>query len=175
MTPKSLLRNKLAVSSKKDFVTGSSFHRVLWDDAETGTSSTKLATDKQIKRVILCSGKIYYDLLLERDRRKIDDIYLLRIEQFYPFPAMSLTKELSRFKVADIVWCQEEPKNQGAWSFLEPNIEWLLAKVGSKSTRARYTGRAASASPATGLAIQHKKQQDALINDALSFQGDKND
>jgi 2-oxoglutarate dehydrogenase E1 component len=169
MTPKSLLRNKLAVSSKKDFTTGSSFHRVLWDDAESGTSSTKLVSDNKINRVLLCSGKVYYDLLQERDKRKINDVYILRIEQFYPFPAMSLTKELSRFKSAEIAWCQEEPKNQGAWTFLEPNIEWLLGKIGANSKRATYVGRAASASPATGLAIQHKNQQDSLINEALSF------
>ena len=102
MTPKSLLRNKMAVSHKNDFLTGSSFHRVLWDDAELGNTEAKLVDDKDIKKVVLCSGKVYYDLLKEREERKIRNIYLLRLEQFYPFPAMSLTKELNRFKSAKI-------------------------------------------------------------------------
>ncbi|MBO9434213.1 2-oxoglutarate dehydrogenase E1 component [Ruegeria sp. R13_0] len=171
VTPKSLLRHKLAVSTAEDFTTGSSFHRVLWDDAQQGNSDTKLAADDKIKRVVLCSGKVYYDLLEERDARGIDDVYLMRIEQYYPFPAHSLINELERFKGAEIVWCQEEPKNQGAWTFIEPNIEWVLTRIGAKHTRPRYVGRATSASPATGLASQHKAQQEALVNDALSLEG----
>jgi 2-oxoglutarate dehydrogenase E1 component len=155
VTPKSLLRHKLAVSTAEDFTTGSSFHRVLWDDAQQGNSDTKLVADDKIKRVVLCSGKVYYDLLEERDARGIDDVYLMRIEQYYPFPAHSLINELERFKGAEIVWCQEEPKNQGAWTFIEPNIEWVLTRIGAKYTRPRYVGRATSASPATGLASQH--------------------
>lgn len=169
MTPKSLLRHKLAVSRTEDFVTGSSFHRVLWDDAQKGNSDTKLKKDKDIKRVVMCSGKVYFDLLAERDARGIDDIYLLRIEQFYPFPAMSLVKEMERFKGAEMVWCQEEPKNQGGWSFIEPNIEWVLGRINAKHKRPIYVGRPASASPATGLAKQHKKQQEALVDDALTI------
>ncbi|UYV36220.1 2-oxoglutarate dehydrogenase E1 component [Rhodobacteraceae bacterium D3-12] len=169
MTPKSLLRHKLAVSTAEDFTTGSSFHRVLWDDAQQGLSETKLKADKQVKRVVMCSGKVYYDLLEERDARGIDDIYLMRIEQFYPFPAHSLLNELERFKGAEMIWCQEEPKNQGAWSFIEPNIEWVLGRIKAKHTRPTYIGRPASASPATGLAAQHKKQQQALVNDALTL------
>ncbi len=168
MTPKSLLRHKLAISDADDFTTGSSFHRVLWDDAEKGHSDTKLVADDKVKRVVMCSGKVYFDLLEERDARGIDDIYLMRIEQFYPFPAISLVKELERFKNADMIWCQEEPKNQGAWTFIEPNLEWVLNRIGAKIKRPTYVGRAASASPATGLAKQHKVQQDALINDALT-------
>ena len=168
MTPKSLLRHKMAVSKTEDFVTGSSFHRVLWDDAQKGNSDTRLKKDKDIKRVVMCSGKVYYDLLEERDARGIDDVYLMRIEQFYPFPAHSLLNELTRFKGAEMVWCQEEPKNQGAWNFIEPNIEWVLERIKAKTTRPRYVGRPASASPATGLAKQHKAQQDALVNDALT-------
>ncbi|MDG3040847.1 2-oxoglutarate dehydrogenase E1 component [Roseicyclus marinus] len=171
MTPKSLLRHKLAISDAEDFTTGSSFHRVLWDDAEKGHSDTVLAKDDKIRRVVICSGKVYYDLLEERDARGLTDVYLLRLEQFYPFPALALTKELERFKKAEIVWCQEEPKNQGAWSFVEPNIEWVLSRIGAKHTRPRYAGRAASASPATGLASQHKSQQTALVNDALTIEG----
>ncbi|CUH75972.1 2-oxoglutarate dehydrogenase E1 component [Tritonibacter multivorans] len=169
VTPKSLLRHKLAVSTAADFTTGSSFHRVLWDDAQQGNSDTKLVADDKIKRVVMCSGKVYYDLLEERDARGIDDVYLLRIEQYYPFPAISLVKELERFKNADMVWCQEEPKNQGAWSFIEPNIEWVLTRIKAKNTRPTYVGRATSASPATGLASEHKAQQAALVNEALSI------
>ncbi|WP_170332388.1 2-oxoglutarate dehydrogenase E1 component [Ruegeria arenilitoris] len=171
VTPKSLLRHKLAVSTSEDFTTGSSFHRVLWDDAQKGNSDTTLVADDKIKRVVMCSGKVYYDLLEERDARGIDDVYLLRIEQFYPFPAHSLINELERFKQAEIVWCQEEPKNQGAWTFIEPNIEWVLTRIGADHKRPRYVGRATSASPATGLASQHKAQQEALVNEALSIEG----
>ncbi|MEO1108630.1 MAG: 2-oxoglutarate dehydrogenase E1 component [Pseudomonadota bacterium] len=171
VTPKSLLRHKLAVSTAEEFTTGSSFHRVLWDDAQHGNSDTKLVKDDKIKRVVMCSGKVYYDLLEERDARGIDDVYLMRIEQFYPFPAHSLINELERFKGAEMIWCQEEPKNQGAWTFIEPNIEWVLTRIKAKHTRPRYVGRATSASPATGLASQHKAQQQALVNEALSIEG----
>jgi 2-oxoglutarate dehydrogenase E1 component len=170
MTPKSLLRHKLAVSTTEDFITGSSFHRVLWDDAQKGNSDTELKPDNKIKRVVICSGKVYFDLLEERDARGIDDVYILRLEQFYPFPAHALMKELERFKDAQVVWCQEEPKNQGGWTFVEPNIEWVLTRIGAKYTRPAYAGRAASASPATGLASQHKAQQAALVNEALTVE-----
>ena len=175
MTPKSLLRHKLCVSDMKDFTTGSSFHRVLWDDADneknTGRSTAKLVADDKIKRVVMCSGKVYYDLLEERDARGLDDVYILRLEQFYPFPAQSMMRELERFKNAEMVWCQEEPRNQGAWSFVEPNIEWVLTRIDAKHKRPVYAGRAPSASPATGLASQHKAQQTALVNDALTIEG----
>jgi 2-oxoglutarate dehydrogenase E1 component len=161
----------MAVSDADAFTTGSSFHRVLWDDAEKGHSDTKLAADDKIKRVVMCSGKVYYDLLEERDARGIDDIYLMRLEQFYPFPAISLVKELERFKQAQVVWCQEEPKNQGGWNFVEPNLEWVLTRIKSRHSRPRYVGRNASASPATGLASNHKAQQAALVNEALTIEG----
>ena len=167
-TPKSLLRHKKCVSKIEEFGPGSSFHRVLWDDAELGLSDTKLKPDADIKRVVICTGKVYFDLLEERDARGIDDVYLMRTEQLYPIPAMSLMKELDRFKQAEFVWCQEEPKNQGGWTFMEPNLEYLLGRVGAKNERPRYAGRPASASPATGLASQHKAQQAALIEQALS-------
>ncbi|GGW27538.1 2-oxoglutarate dehydrogenase subunit E1 [Gemmobacter lanyuensis] len=171
MTPKSLLRHPLCISRAEDFTTGSFFHRVLWDDAQKGNSKQVLKADDQIKRVVLCSGKVYYDLLAERDARGLDDVYLLRVEQLYPFPEASLRAELSRFPQAEVVWCQEEPKNQGYWTFVEPNIEQVLAQVGGASKRARYAGRKASASPATGLASKHKAEQEALVNDALSSEG----
>lgn len=170
MTPKSLLRHKMAVSTLAEMAEGSSFHRVLWDDAQYGNSDTKLAADDKIKRVVLCSGKVYYDLLEERDNRGIDDIYLLRVEQFYPFPAHSMVTELQRFPNADFIWCQEEPKNQGAWSFIEPNIEWVLTRLDHTNKRPVYVGRNASASPATGLASQHKAEQQALVNEALTIE-----
>ncbi len=171
MTPKSLLRHKMAVSKKEEFTNGSSFHRVLWDDAQFGNSDTKLVADDKIKRVVMCSGKVYFDLLEERDARGIDDIYLLRYEQFYPFPAQSSVQELGRFANAEMVWCQEEPRNQGGWTFMEPNLEWVLSRIGAKHTRPVYAGRAASASPATGLASRHKEEQAALVNDALTLEG----
>jgi len=171
MTPKSLLRHPMCISKAEDFTDGSTFHRVLWDDAQRGNSTLALKPDAEIRRVVMCSGKVYYDLLAERDARGLDDVYLLRVEQLYPVPTQSLRAELSRFAQAEMVWCQEEPKNQGAWSFVEPNLEWVLTQVGAKQTRPRYVGRVASASPATGLASKHKAQQDALVNEALSFEG----
>ena len=167
MTPKSLLRHPMAISRTEDFTDGSTFHRVLWDDAERGNSTLKLKADAKIKRVVLCSGKVYYDLLAERDARGQDDTYLLRVEQLYPVPKQSLAAELSRFKGAEVVWCQEEPKNQGAWSFIEPELETILTEIGAKNTRARYAGRKASASPATGLASRHKFEQETLVKEAL--------
>ena len=175
MTPKSLLRHKLAISKKEAFIEGSSFHRVLWDDADPASgrhlSQAELKPDAQIRQVVMCSGKVYYDLLEARDERGIDDIYIMRVEQYYPFPALSLVRELERFPDADIVWCQEEPKNQGAWTFIEPNIEWVLGRINAKHQRPRYVGRATSASPATGLASQHKAQQAALVDEALTIEG----
>ncbi len=171
MTPKSLLRHKLAVSRAEEFTTGSSFHRVLWDDAQYGNSDTELVADDKIRRVVMCSGKVYYDLLERRDAEGIDDVYLMRIEQYYPFPAISMVKELERFKQAEMVWCQEEPKNQGAWGFIEPNIEWVLGRINARNARPIYAGRPAAASPATGLAAAHKEQQKALVEAALDIKG----
>ena len=167
-TPKSLLRHKRCVSKLEEMGPGSSFHRVLWDDAQLGNSDTKLKKDDKIKRVVMCSGKVYFDLLEARDEQGLDDVYLMRMEQLYPFPALSLTKELNRFPKAEMIWCQEEPKNQGPWSFIEPNIEWVLERIGAKHGRARYAGRSAAASPATGLAAQHKHEQETLVNEALT-------
>jgi 2-oxoglutarate dehydrogenase E1 component len=115
----------------------------------------------------MCSGKIYYDLYEEREKRGIDDIYLLRLEQLYPFPAKALITELSRFRNAEWVWCQEEPKNMGAWSFIEPYLEWVFAHIAARHARARYAGRPASASPATGLMSKHLAQLEALLEEAL--------
>ncbi|MGL4234600.1 2-oxoglutarate dehydrogenase E1 component [Tabrizicola sp.] len=169
MTPKSLLRHPMCISAAADFTDGSTFHRVLWDDAQKGNSTQKLKADDKIKRVVLCSGKVYFDLLAERDAQKLDDVYLLRVEQLYPVPAISLTQELSRFPKAEFIWCQEEPKNQGAWSFIEPDMEGILTKIRGKPTRMSYAGRKASASPATGLASRHKHEQQTLVAQALGL------
>ena len=117
---------------------------------------------------MLCSGKVYYDLYEEREKRGIDDVYLLRVEQLYPFPLKALVKELSRFKKAEIVWCQEEPKNMGAWSFVEPYLEWVLGQVGGKSKRARYAGRPAAAATATGLMSKHLAQLKAFLDECFA-------
>ncbi|MFO1203240.1 MAG: 2-oxoglutarate dehydrogenase E1 component [Tabrizicola sp.] len=169
MTPKSLLRHPMAISRAEDFTDGSTFHRVLWDDAQKGNSTLKLQADDKIKRVVLCSGKVYYDLLAERDAQGLDDVYLLRVEQLYPLPTISLTQELARFPKADFIWCQEEPKNQGAWLFVEPDMEVILTKVRGTTTRMSYAGRKASASPATGLASRHKYEQQTLVAQALGL------
>ncbi|MGQ0610597.1 MAG: 2-oxoglutarate dehydrogenase E1 component [Paracoccaceae bacterium] len=167
MTPKSLLRHPMAISEAADFLDGSTFHRVLWDDAQKGHSNLHLLPDDKIRRVVLCSGKVYYDLLAERDARGQDDTYLMRLEQIYPMPTVPLTAELARFPQADFVWCQEEPKNQGAWSFAEPELEAILTGIGARAPRFRYAGRSASASPATGLASRHKFEQETLVKEAL--------
>ena len=169
MTPKSMLRNKRAVSALSALSSGSSFHRLLWDHAETHKGEKiKLARDEKIRRVVICSGKVYYDLYDEREKRGIDDVYLLRIEQLYPFPLKALVKELTRFKRADVVWCQEEPKNMGAWSFVEPYIEWVLGQVGGKAKRPRYAGRPASAATASGLMSKHLAQLKAFVDECFA-------
>jgi 2-oxoglutarate dehydrogenase E1 component len=169
MTPKSLLRAKRCTSRLDEFGPGSSFHRVLWDDAQLlKGEKIKLVADAKIRRVVLCSGKVYFDLYEEREKRGVDDVYLLRVEQLYPFPVRSLTTELARFKKAEFVWCQEEPKNMGAWSFIEPNLEWVLKQVGAAGKRARYAGRAAAAATATGLMSKHMAQLQAFLDEALA-------
>lgn len=169
MTPKSLLRHKRCVSRLDELATGASFHRVLWDDAQfLPSSETKLVEDKKIRRVVLCSGKVYFDLYEERLKRGVDDVYLMRVEQLYPFPLKSLATEMARFKNADVVWCQEEPKNMGSWAFVEPYLEWVLSTARSKVKRARYAGRPASAATATGLMSRHLAQLNAFLNDAFS-------
>ena len=168
MTPKSLLRHKRVVSTLAQFGPGTSFHRVLWDDAQfLPDQAIKLKPDAEIKRVVLSSGKVYYDLYEEREKRGIDDVYLLRVEQLYPFPARALIQELTRFSEAETVWCQEEPKNMGAWSFIEPNLSWVLDHIEAKHKRPRYAGRPASASTAAGLARKHQLELKTLLDEAL--------
>ena len=170
MTPKSLLRHKKAVSSLADFGPGSQFHRVLWDDAERGNSDLTLKPDSEIKRIVLSSGKVYFDLLAERDARGASDTYLLRVEQLFPFPEEALRAELSRFtNVETIVWCQEEPRNMGSWSYIHEPLEDLLVAMNAPVTRPLYAGRAPGAATATGLASKHAAEQAALVDDALTI------
>ncbi len=161
MSPKSLLRHKRAVSTFEDFIGDRSFHRVLWDDHED------LVADNKTRRVVLCAGKVYYELLDAKEKRGINDVYVLRLEQIYPFPDVALTEELSRFPKAEIVWCQEEPKNAGSWSFIEPRLEDLFAELGSKTARPCYAGPAEMAAPAPGSMAHHKQQLAQLVDDAL--------
>ncbi|KQO48946.1 MULTISPECIES: 2-oxoglutarate dehydrogenase E1 component [unclassified Methylobacterium] len=168
MTPKSLLRHKRAVSNLDMLAEGSTFHRVLWDDAEHEDDTIKLVKDDKIRRVVLCSGKVYYDLYDEREKRGVNDVYLMRVEQLYPFPLKALANEMARFRNAEVVWCQEEPKNMGAWSFVDPYLEWVLGQAQSQVKRARYVGRPASASTAVGLLSKHQAQLQAFLNEALA-------
>jgi 2-oxoglutarate dehydrogenase E1 component len=170
LTPKSLLRNKKCVSFMTDMLPGTSFHRVLRDQAEVvpGATTIQLVPDDQIKRVVLCSGRVYFDLMEEREKRGENRIQILRIEQLYPFPENVLAQELNRFPKAELVWCQEEPKNQGAWTFVKPRIEAAVAKLGGQASP-RYTGRPEYASTAAGLMKQHLAELAAFLNDALSL------
>jgi 2-oxoglutarate dehydrogenase E1 component len=170
MTPKSLLRHKRCTSFLADFGPGSSFHRVLRDQAEAvpGAWSTQLADDSQIKRVVLCSGKVYFDLMEARDKLNEARVQIIRIEQLYPFPENVLALELNRFPKAEIVWCQEEPQNQGAWTFVAPHIEHTTAQLGG-SGRPRYVGRPEYASTAAGLLSQHATELKAFLAQALTL------
>jgi 2-oxoglutarate dehydrogenase E1 component len=161
MTPKSLLRHKLCVSDLADMGPGTTFHRVL-PEAEG------LVADDKVKRVVLCSGKVYYDLLAERTERGIKDVAIVRLEQLYPFPVRSLTEELSRYRNADVVWCQEEPWNMGAWTYVDRRLEDLLGELDMQAKRPIYAGRLEAASTATGLLRRHNEQQAQLIDDALT-------
>ena len=169
MTPKSMLRNKRAVSPLDRLASGTAFHRILLDKAETWKNEKiKLSKDDKIRRVVISSGKVYWDLYDEREKRGIDDVYLLRCEQLYPFPLKQLVRHLSRFKKAEVVWCQEEPKNMGSWFFVEPYLEWVLGQVSGKSKRARFAGRPAAAATATGLMSKHLAQLKAFLDECFA-------
>ena len=168
MTPKSLLRHKRAVSRLDEMGPDTTFHRLLWDDAQMlADEKIKLVADDKIRRVVMCSGKVYYDLYEEREKRGIDDVYLLRVEQLYPVPLKALVQELGRFKKAEFMWCQEEPRNMGAYSFITPYLEWVLGQIGAKNKQAVYAGRAAAAATAVGQMPLHLKQLKALLDEAL--------
>ncbi len=162
MTPKSLLRHKRVVSTLAEFSAASSFHRVLPE------MEKDIVSDSKVRRVVLCTGKVYYDLLATREERNIKDVVLLRLEQLYPFPQDALLKELKRYSKADLVWCQEEPENQGYWFFVDRRIEAVMREAAMKIQRPAYVGRAAAAAPATGSLKRHNLEQAALIDAALT-------
>jgi len=169
MTPKSLLRHKRAVSRLDEMGADTTFHRLLYDDAQMlPDEKVKLVADDKIRRVVLCSGKVYYDIYEEREKRGIDDVYIMRVEQLYPVPLKALVQELGRFKSAELVWCQEEPRNMGAWHFMEPYLEWVLNQINAPNKRPRYAGRAAAAATATGLMSKHLAQLKAFLDEALN-------
>jgi 2-oxoglutarate dehydrogenase E1 component len=173
MTPKSLLRHKRVISNLDEMGPGTTFHRILWDDADQvhaarRADAVNLVPDNQIRRVVLCTGKVYYDLYETREAAKQNDVYIMRVEQLYPFPARALMAELKRFPNAEVVWCQEEPRNMGAWSYIEPNIEWVMDQAGMTGKRPRYVGRAAAASTATGQLSRHLAEQKALVGESLA-------
>jgi len=161
MTPKSLLRHKLAVSKLANFATGSQFQTVIGE-------TDALAPAEQVKRVVLCTGKVYYDLVADRRAQGIKDVAIVRLEQLYPFPIVSLPKALAPYVNAEVVWCQEEPENMGAWHFVDRRIEKVLAEIGIAGKRPSYVGRPDAASPATGLAKVHAAEQAALVRAALT-------
>ncbi len=165
MTPKSLLRHKLAVSDLDMFTGDSTFHRFLWDDDQDD-----LVKPDKMKRVVLCTGKVYYDLLQERRARQIKDVTILRVEQLYPFPMNDLAREIAQYKNADVVWCQEEPMNQGYWNFVDRRIEATLGKIEHKAARPVYAGRKSAAAPATGHMARHLAEQAQLVDEALSVE-----
>ncbi|MEP7004870.1 MAG: 2-oxoglutarate dehydrogenase E1 component [Sphingomonas bacterium] len=159
-TPKSLLRHKLAVSKAQDFQGESHFMRILSDPSAPA--------DAEVKRLVLCTGKVAYDLMEARDAAGDKNTAIVRVEQLYPFPSEPLTVRLKKMaNLEEVVWAQEEPKNNGGWSFVEPFIEECLKEAAIKPQRARYAGRAAAASPATGLMKRHQMEQAALVADAL--------
>jgi 2-oxoglutarate dehydrogenase E1 component len=162
MTPKSLLRHPLAKSDASDFIGDGHFKRI--------ASDINGARDEDTRKVILCSGKVAYDLFEARDQQGLKDVQIIRLEQLYPFPGDPLTERLARMPhLEDVVWCQEEPKNNGAWFFVEPRIEDALKGAGGKIARPRYAGRSSAASPATGLAKRHANEQAALVANALAL------
>ncbi|MDB3924277.1 2-oxoglutarate dehydrogenase E1 component [Candidatus Pelagibacter sp.] len=167
MTPKSLLRNKYCVSNLEDFSKSNTFHRILWDHAIDPQTNgfIKLKESSKIKKVILCSGKVYFDLLEAREKLKKDDVVLFRIEQLYPFPAKTLVKELKPYaENAKFFWCQEEPKNMGAWFSVRDYIQWTLDTIKANNNEISYIGRSPDASPATGYAKRHNSQQQEIID-----------
>ena len=166
MTPKSLLRNKLCVSNIEDFGKDTFFHRVLEDHALNQKNGfIELEESSKIKKVILCSGKVYFDLLDAREKLKKNNVVLYRIEQLYPFPAKSLVKELKKYaQSSKFYWCQEEPKNMGAWFSVRDYIQWTLDTINANNNKISYIGRSPDASTATGYAKRHISQQQEIIN-----------
>ncbi|CAK0753794.1 subunit of E1(0) component of 2-oxoglutarate dehydrogenase [Azospirillaceae bacterium] len=161
-TPKSLLRHRLCVSRLEDFSEGTQFHRLLPD------AHLRPVAPEKVRRVVLCTGKVYYDLFEEREKRGIDDVMLIRVEQLYPFPDKPMARELAKYPNADVVWCQEEPENMGAWFFVDRRIEKVLSGISHNTKRPIYVGRDAGAAPATGILKRHNREQAKLVDEALS-------
>jgi 2-oxoglutarate dehydrogenase E1 component len=161
-TPKSLLRHKRCVSSIEDFTGDTQFHRTLWetDDIERG---------KHMKRVVMCTGKVYYDLLEKREELELDDVTFIRLEQLAPFPIEAVQEAVGYYPNAEFIWCQEEPRNMGAWTYVSDQIEQVIDANGGDRTRyPRYVGRPEAASPATGYNKVHQREQEALVMEALT-------
>jgi 2-oxoglutarate dehydrogenase E1 component len=161
-TPKSLLRHKLAVSPLADLAEGSRFRFVIPEIDE-------IAPAEKVRRVVLCSGKVYYDLLTERRAHEENDVAIVRLEQIYPFPENTLGRVLAPYHNADVVWCQEEPENMGAWNFVDRRIEKVLSRLEMRVMRPAYAGREAAASPATGSARIHGREQATLVAAAIGI------
>ena len=166
MTPKSLLRNKMCVSKLSDMAEQTAFRRVIKDPDIN-------LKDKNIKKVVICSGKVFYNLYEEREKRKLENVKILRLEQIYPFPHRTLKEELSKTPDAEVVWCQEEPKNMGSLFFVDRKIEDVLMSYKGKFLRPTYAGREEAASPATGSLSRHNKEQADLVNQALTIENKK--
>jgi 2-oxoglutarate dehydrogenase E1 component len=168
MTPKSLLRNKRCTSLISDFLKKNSFHRILEDHAYLKDSQTiELKKDSKIEKVIMCSGKIYFDLLEAREKVKNDRIVFIRIEQLYPFPAKTLAKLLKRYENAEFIWCQEEPKNMGAWNTVRNYIDRTLEIIDFRNSKVKYVGRNASSTTATGNFNKHLAEQKKILEKVL--------
>jgi 2-oxoglutarate dehydrogenase E1 component len=161
MTPKSLLRHRLAISSLSQMSEGTKFDLII-------SEQSKLVSDDKIRKVVICSGKVYYDLFEEREKSQIQDVAIIRMEQYYPFPAKALASQLKRYKNAEVIWFQEEPKNMGAWSFVNPRIEEVLVQLDISCKRAGYVGRPDAASPAVGYLKIHNIEQSEIVKQALS-------
>ena len=156
------------MSRLDELATGTSFHRLLWDDAQLlPDEKIKLVADDKIRRVVLCTGKVYYDLYEEREKRGIDDIYLLRVEQLYPFPPKALVAELSRFKQAEMVWCQEEPRNMGAWFFVDVFLHWVLNQIGAKHRTRAMPGVRRRPRPRSGRCRSTWRSSSSSSNEAF--------
>ena len=170
MTPKSLLRHKRCISNISEFTSKSTFHRVLEDDAYNMESKLiSLKKDKKIEKVVMCSGKIYYDLIEAREKFKNDKVVFIRLEQLYPFPAKTLANVLKRFTRSNFIWCQEEPKNMGAWNTVRNYIDRTLEIINIKDINVKYVGRKASSSTATGNANKHLAQQKEILEKILKY------
>jgi len=159
-SPKSLLRHKLAVSNLAEFGPGTRFQRLL-------PEIDPLAADEKVRRIVFCTGKVYYDLLQERRQRGLDDVAICRIEQMYPWPRLRVIEQCQRYPNAEVVWCQEEPANMGGWMFVLPRLHNILEELGREPVLPIYVGRAAAASPATGLLKSHEAEQRRLVDQAL--------